>query len=95
MVENVWMNLPHPDSVLKLFEELSADSGLWSKLRPEGTAFSRGRIYTLGVVVRLMMVQHLLPGGTLKEALQQWLQSALGQRRSDISPNAGPIAGRA
>jgi len=83
------MNLPHPHLVLKLFEELSADSGLWHTLRPEGAAFSRRRIYTLGVVVRLMIVQHLLPGGTLNEALQHWLQSELSQRQSGISPNAG------
>lgn len=84
------MTLPHPRLVLELFERLSENSSLWSSLRPEGVAFSRRRIYTLGVVVRLMILQRLLPGGTLSEALQQWLQSQTGsERKGYISPRAG------
>lgn len=58
-----------------MFERICENHELWQSLRPAGPAFSRRRIFTLGVVVRLMMLQWLLPGGTLSEALQHWLQS--------------------
>jgi hypothetical protein len=84
------MNLPHPSLVLELFERLSENSGLWNSLRPKGPAFSRRRIYTLGVVVRLMILQRLLPGGTLSEAVQHWVQGQVGSEREVlISPRAG------
>lgn len=84
------MSLPHPRLVLDLFERLGSDSALWSSLRPEGAAFSRRRIYTLGVVVRLMMLQRLLAGGTLSEAVQQWLQSQTdSEAKRVVSPRAG------
>jgi hypothetical protein len=50
------MNLPQPRLVLELFERLSENSDVWRSMRPKGPAFSRRRIYTLGVVVRLMML---------------------------------------
>jgi hypothetical protein len=75
---------------LELFERLSKNSDFWNSLRPEGPAFSRRRVYTLDVVIRLMILQWLLPGGTLAEALQHWLQSrAGGERLECISPRAG------
>src|SRR5882757_2716821 len=84
------MNLPHPGLVLELFERLSENSSLWNSLRPKGPAFSRRRIYTLGVVVRLMMLQRLLPGGTLSEAVQQLLQGQAGfEWKGFISARAG------
>jgi hypothetical protein len=82
------MDIPHPRLVLDLFERLSGDSALWRSLRPAGAAFSRRRIYTLGVVVRLMMLQRLLPGGTLSRAVQQLLQSQAEPKKL-ISPRAG------
>jgi uncharacterized protein YqcC (DUF446 family) len=82
--------LPHPRMVLELFERLSKNSDFWNSLRPEGTAFSRRRVYTLDVVIRLMMLQWLLPGGTLTEAIQHWLQSRNGSKQQkSISPRAG------
>ncbi len=86
------MSLPHPRLVLDLFERLSGDRRLWSALRPEGAAFSRQRIYTLGAVVRLMILQRLLPQGTLTQAVQQLLQSQRESNRPDphkISARAG------
>ena len=84
------MNLPNPRLVLELFERLSEDSDLWDAMRPKGPAFSRRRIYTIGVVVRLMIVQRLLPGGTLRDALQHWVQSRPASERSrPVSPRAG------
>lgn len=84
------MNLPHPRRVLELFERLSENSEVWQSMRPKGPAFSRRRIYTLDVVVRLMMLQRLVPGGTLSQALQHWLQSRPRAERSQpISPRAG------
>jgi hypothetical protein len=84
------MNLPQPRLVLELFERLSENSDVWRSMRPKGPAFSRRRIYTLGVVVRLMMLQWLVPGGTLSQALQQWLQSRPpSERNQPISPRAG------
>jgi hypothetical protein len=85
---------PHPRLVLDLFERLSGDNALWSSLRPKVAAFSRRRIYTLGVVVRLMILQRLLPGGgTLAQAVQQLM---MGQADSKPSPHArAPIARRA
>ncbi len=85
------MSLPHPRLVLDLFERLSGDRRLWSALRPAGAAFSRQRIYTLGTVVRLMILQRLLPKGTLTQAVQQLLQSQReGQRELQrISARAG------
>ena len=85
------MSLPHPRLVLDLFERLSGDRRLWSALRPEGAAFSRQRIYTLGAVVRLMILQRLLPQGTLTQAVQQLLQS---QRESN-RPAPHKISARA
>ncbi|HET8635290.1 MAG TPA: IS4 family transposase [Acidobacteriaceae bacterium] len=84
------MNLPHPRCVLELLEKLGENSDLWSSLRPEGPAFSRRRIYTLGVVIRLMILQRLLAGGTLGEAIQHWLESQPeSERKTPISPCAG------
>ncbi len=83
-------SLPHPRLVLELFERLSKGSEFWNSLRPEGPAFSRRRVYTLDVVIRLMLLQWLLPGGTLMEAIQHWLQSRAGaERNRPISPRAG------
>ena len=83
------MNLPHPRLVLELFERLSGNSSLWNSLRPEGPAFSRRRIYSLGVVVRLMILQRVLPAGTLGEAVQYWLHSQGATPKRAISPRAG------
>jgi hypothetical protein len=89
------MKLPHPRLVLELFEQLNENSELWETLRPEGPAFSRQRIYTMGVVVRLMMLQRLLSGGTLSQALQYWLESRpCGENSKTISPGQERIAGR-
>lgn len=83
-------HFPHPRLVLELFERLSENSDFWRSLKPRGPAFSRRRVYTLEVVVRLMILQWLLPGGTLSEAVQHWLQSPAGSKgRRLISPRAG------
>lgn len=83
-------NLPHPRLVLELLEQLSQESDIWNELRPEGRAFSRRRVYTLDVVIRLMLLQWLLPGGTLGEAIQHWLQSqAEAGQDKFISPRPG------
>jgi hypothetical protein len=83
-------HFPHPRLVLELFERLSENSDFWRSLRPKGPAFSRRRVYTLDVVIRLMILQWLLPGGTLSEAVQHWLQSPAGSKGGrPISPRAG------
>lgn len=83
------MRAPHPNQVLELFEELSQEGGLRESLRPEGAAFSRQRAYSLGVVVRLMMLQRLLGSGTLSTAVQYWLQSRPVGQGTSLSPRTG------
>ncbi|MGH9621276.1 MAG: IS4 family transposase [Bryobacteraceae bacterium] len=84
------MRRPHPNQVLELFEELSQEGRLWESLRPEGSAFSRRRGYSLGAVVRLMILQRLLGSGTLSAAVQYWLQSRpQGKPQARLSPRTG------
>lgn len=84
------MKPPHPKQILELFEELSQEGGLWESLRPEGSDFSRRRAYSLGVVVRLMIVQRLVGSGTLSAAVQYWLQSRSKEKaQTTLSPRTG------
>jgi uncharacterized protein YqcC (DUF446 family) len=90
LYKNVWDEPPPSPLGLELFERLSKNSDFWDSLRPEGPAFSRRRVYTLDVVIRLMILQWVLPGGTLSEAIQHWLQSQAGSAgKTAISPCAG------
>src|ERR1700693_1061129 len=68
------MTSPHPRLVLQVFERLCGNKQFWEKLQPPGTVFCRHRIYTLAVVVRLMLVQRLLEGGSLSQAVQRFVQ---------------------
>ncbi len=83
---------PDPWKVLEFFQQLTLENPWLKALQPPGPAFSRGRIYTLGVVIRLMMVQRLLPNFSLSRAVQHLLQTqeaagcGVGKR---ISPRAG------
>lgn len=61
---------PSAEKVLELFEQMAAKDSWLSKLRPAGAAFSRTRIYTLGVVIRLMILQRLMAKFTLARAVQ-------------------------
>jgi hypothetical protein len=72
------MTSPHPRLVLQVFERLCGDKRFWEELQPAGAAFCRRRIYSLAVVVRLMMVQRLLQGGSLSQAVQQFVQGRGG-----------------
>lgn len=74
---------PNPEKALELFEQLTAKDSWLSSLRPSGRAFSRTRIYTLGVVIRLMMVQRLMTKFTLMHAVQ-----CLAQQGARISLGA-------
>ena len=51
---------PNPEKVLELFEQMAARDSWLSSLRPAGAAFSRVRIYSLGVVIRLMIFAALV-----------------------------------
>ena len=74
---------PNPEKALELFEQLTAKDSWLSSLRPAGRAFSRTRIYTLGVVIRLMIVQRLMTKFTLLHAVQ-----CLAQQGARISLGA-------
>jgi hypothetical protein len=89
LYKNVWDGPPHPRLVLELFERLSKNSDVRDSLRLEGPAFSRRRVYTLDVVIRLMILQWVLAGGTLSEAVQHWLQAGWIYSKTAISPRAG------
>lgn len=69
---------PDPWQACAMFQELCAASSWLKALQPAGPAFSRCRIYTLGVVVRLMILQWLLPKLSLGQAVQQLAQSRSG-----------------
>jgi hypothetical protein len=83
---------PNPQQALDLLQQLTGDEGRLRGLRPEGPAFSRRRIYTLGVVLRLMILQHLLSNFSLRRAVQHLVYSrgsaAAGEQRR-ISLRAG------
>jgi hypothetical protein len=89
------MTSPHPRLVLQVFERLCGDKQFWEKLQPPGTVFCRHRIYTLAVVVRLMLVQRLLEGGSLSQAVQRFVQArvVLVQAQAPSHCVRGPIAG--
>jgi hypothetical protein len=82
---------PDPQKVLELFDQMAARDSWLSGLRPAGAAFSRIRIYSLGVVVRLMIVQRLLARFTLSCAVQHWArrQAHAGPQGQRISAAAG------
>lgn len=84
---------PDPQTVLRLFEQMTARDSWLSNLRPPGAAFSRVRIYSLGVVVRLMILQRLLARFTLSCAVQHLvgLQANLGEARKRISTATGGV----
>jgi putative transposase len=69
---------PNPREALELFEQLTARDSWVDSLRPAGKAFSRRRIYTLGVVIRLMIVQRLMSKFTLLHAVQGLAEQAGG-----------------
>lgn len=85
-------NLPNPQQVLELFEQIGGKESWLNGLRPAGSAFSRKRIYTLGVVIRLMILQRLMARFTLVRAVQCLLEQR-GEGRPEgkeqqISPDA-------
>jgi putative transposase len=82
---------PDPQKVLELFDQMTARDSWLSGLRPAGTAFSRIRIYSLGVVVRLMILQRLLARFTLSCAVQHWARTQANARAQSkrISTAAG------
>ena len=84
--------LPSPDpwQAWAWFQEYCGDDAWLNELRPASEAFSRRRIYTLGVVVRLMMLQWLLPKLTLSEAVQQ----LVGSRKDSGSKSGKAISPR-
>ena len=61
---------PNPLEVLKVFQKMAAEDTWLRKLCPAGPAFSRRRIYTLGVVLQLMILQRLMAKFTLSSAVQ-------------------------
>jgi putative transposase len=76
---------------LELFQQLTLDSAWLRALRPAGPAFSRRRLDTLAVVVRLMIVQRLLPNFSLSRAVQHLVHTegtGFGSSKP-ISPRAG------
>jgi putative transposase len=84
---------PHPQQVLELFQRLTVNSPWLETLRPDGPAFSRCRIYSLGVVIRLMILQRLLPRFTLSRTVQQLVHSrdlagTEGGKRISLRPGA-------
>jgi hypothetical protein len=60
----------NPQKVSELFEQMTAGDSWLSSLGPPGAAFSRVRIYSLGVVIRLMILQRLLARFSLSCAVQ-------------------------
>ncbi len=83
---------PDPQQALELFQQLTENSPWMRKLRPKGPAFSRTRIYTLSVVLRLMILQRLLANFTLGHAVQHLVHSrssAEGGGGKRISLRAG------
>lgn len=83
---------PNPQQVLELFDQMAARDSWLSSLRPPGAAFSRIRVYSLGVVVRLMILQRLLSKFTLSCAVQHWarvqIQAGCQPRRMSTAPGA-------
>lgn len=73
----------NPQKALELFEQLTTKDSWLNSLRPAGKAFSRTRIYTLGVVIRLMILQRLMAKFTLTHAVQ-----CLAQQGEQISLGA-------
>lgn len=82
---------PNPQKVLELFEQMTARDSWLSSLRPPGAAFSRVRIYSLGVVIRLMILQRLLARFSLSCAVQHLarMQANVGAGAKRISTAAG------
>jgi hypothetical protein len=83
---------PNPQQALDLLQRLTVDDGWLRKLRPEGPAFSRCRIYTLGVVIQLMILQRLLSNFSLSRAVQYLVHSRDSAEAGDakrISLRAG------
>jgi hypothetical protein len=80
---------PSAQKVLDLFEQMAAKDSWLSKLRPQGAAFSRTRIYTLGVVIRLMILQRLMAKFTLGRAVQCLAQEDNGKAARDGQMSLG------
>ena len=82
---------PNPQKVLELFEQMTARDSWLSRLRPPGAAFSRVRIYSLGIVIRLMILQRLLARFSLSCAVQHLarMQAKMGHGAKRISTAAG------
>jgi hypothetical protein len=70
---------------------MAAKDSWLSRLRPPGAAFSRRRIFTLSVVIRLMILQRLMSKFTLARAVQCLAQQDHGSKaEEDRRISVGP-----